>query len=90
MFAKILEVSAIALIATAMAGSFVSASAEETWTAEQAEIESTCQEFDGRFTISWAYDDKGVQWGQLWICDAPEVKITCQETLCRSTDKRAS
>ncbi len=89
MFKKSIQVTAACLAALAMSGATAIA-AEETFTADPAQIETMCEDADGRFILSWAYDDKGTQWGRLYICDAPEFKVTCQDNLCRTRDKGTS
>lgn len=83
MYLKVLQISSIAIIAAGLALPISNAAAEDTFTADREEIERLCEEADGRFEAPWAYDDKSVQYGRQWTCEAAEIKITCQGGVCR-------
>lgn len=57
--------------------------AQTTFSADRDGIEELCYEEEGRFQVSWVYDDKGVQFGPVWTCDAERIKIECRDGACR-------
>lgn len=48
-----------------------------------AALQKACIEGGGRFELSWAYDDQGVQWGRVVSCSTELGHITCQDNICR-------
>lgn len=48
-----------------------------------AALQKACTEGGGRFELSWAYDDQGVQWGRIMSCSTELGHITCQDNICR-------
>ena len=48
-----------------------------------AALQKACTEVGGRFELSWAYDDQGVQWGRVVSCSTELGQITCQDNICR-------
>ena len=48
-----------------------------------AAMQKACTDSGGRFELSWAYDDQGVQWGRVVSCSTESGHITCQDNICR-------
>ncbi len=47
-------------------------------------LHKACTRQGGRFELSWAYNDRGVQWGPVLSCSTGAGAITCRDNLCRT------
>ena len=61
-----------------------SALAENDAASKQAALRDACVQQDGRFEISWLYNDQGVKWGKVMSCSTKANMITCQGNVCKS------
>ena len=71
------------LVVTSILAMSTAAYAGTSFVADRDDIEDLCFDEDGRFEMSYAYDDKGVQYGPTWTCNAERIKVECRDGVCR-------
>ncbi len=64
--------------------------AEDNMALKEIALRQACTEYDGRFELSWRYNDQGVRWGRIMSCTTKTSIITCQGNVCRSEGEAIS
>lgn len=48
-------------------------------------LQRACTVAAGRFEQGWIYNDTGVQWGEVTSCVTENIRLSCQDDICRVT-----
>lgn len=83
MKAKAFHALAIALVGLCWVVVVSAANAESSTPSQQTALRKICNDHAGRFEQSWAYNDQGMQWGEVLSCSTSTAYITCQDDVCR-------
>jgi hypothetical protein len=87
------EMSGFAKYSTAVAAVLVVSGLVQAPEAKAGDIgdalERACTVAAGRYEAGWSYDDQGVQWGRVATCTTAEVRLSCQDGICRATWRTA-
>jgi len=81
------SILAASVIMTACAASGPAAASGAVAKAD-ADFQTICEAFGGRFSQTWLYNDQGAKWGEVETCKTLAGTVTCQSGVCRSDRQR--
>jgi len=87
MFNKIAQISVCALVMGGVLYSTTALAEGSTLEISKSQVEEKCEADKGRFTTSWAYNDQGITWGEIYTCEALTYTLACQDGLCVQDDE---
>ena len=62
--------------------------AEDAHPGSREAFVAACAEREGRFEITWLYNDQGIKWGEVVSCTTETRIVACQSGVCRTLRTR--